>query len=108
MNRTRTVGKSLWFSDAEWDAVQARMAAAGIDSFSTFARVMLLNGEVRVDRSRHDASRILAALAPIGNNINQIARQVNTEKHVHLDQLERVHELMRSVQSLLRDSESGE
>lgn len=107
MNRTRTVVKSLWFTESEWNSVQEKMAAAGISSFSSFARVMLLRGEVRVEHGRRDVARLLAALAPIGNNINQVARHVNTEKHVHLDQLERLMELMREVQAVLR-AEAGE
>ena len=102
MSRTRTVVKSLWFADAEWQSIRDKMDAAGVSSFSSFARVMLLNGEVRVEHGRRDVARVLAALAPIGNNVNQVARQVNTDKHVHLDQLERLTELMREVQAMLR------
>lgn len=102
VRRERSVSKGVWFSEAEWVRVQERMEAARFSSFGTFARVMCLNGEVRVDESRFDVERLLVELAPIGNNVNQIARYVNTHRAADADSLDQIKGLLREIQDLVR------
>ena len=42
-----------------------------------------------------------AALSPIGNNINQIARKVNTSNLASLEQLEAVRLLLENVEAIV-------
>ena len=86
--------KIVYFSETEWRDIQDIMSAIGVESFSGFARKMILNGRVLVNSRPMDAQRVRAMLAPIGNNINQIARHVNVEQVLYLEDLQAVRGLM--------------
>ena len=92
--RARPIMKMVYFSEVEWLDVQDTMSAIGSENFSDFARMMILNGRVLVNSRPMDAQRVRAMLAPIGNNINQIARQVNVEQVLYLEDLQAVRSLM--------------
>lgn len=77
------------------------MAAIGAKSFSDYARKMILNGRVLVNSRPMDAQRVRAMLAPIGNNINQIARAVNVEQVLYIEDLEAVRKLMERAVGIL-------
>ncbi|XCB29579.1 relaxase/mobilization nuclease domain-containing protein [Arcanobacterium hippocoleae] len=88
--RAGQVHKSLWMSDADWGVVERRMRSYGQKNFSKFAREVLTNGIVTVAYSRSVADEITRALAPIGNNVNQIARKANTDGFASLAQLNEI------------------
>lgn len=92
--RERKIPRTIWFSEDEWCAIQETMSAIGVENFSGFARKMILNGRVLVNSRPMDAQRVRAMLAPIGNNINQIARHVNVEQVLYLEDLQAVRGLM--------------
>ena len=92
--RARPVMKMVYFSETEWRDIQDIMSAIGVENFSGFARKMILNGRVLVNSRPMDAQRVRAMLAPIGNNINQIARHVNVEQILYLEDLQAVRGLM--------------
>lgn len=92
--RARPVMKMVYFSETEWRDIQDIMSAIGVENFSGFARKMILNGRVLVNSRPMDAQRVRAMLAPIGNNINQIARHVNVEQVLYLEDLQAVRGLM--------------
>lgn len=92
--RARPVMKMVYFSETEWRDIQDIMSAIGVENFSGFARKMILNGRVLVNSRPMDAQRVRAMLAPIGNNINQIARHVNVEQVLYLEDLQAMRGLM--------------
>ena len=92
--RARPVMKMVYFSETEWRDIQDIMSAIGVENVSGFARKMILNGRVLVNSRPMDAQRVRAMLAPIGNNINQIARHVNVEQVLYLEDLQAVRGLM--------------
>ena len=92
--RARPVMKMVYFSETEWRDIQDIMSAIGVENFSGFARKMILNGRILVNSRPMDAQRVRAMLAPIGNNINQIARHVNVEQVLYLEDLQAVRGLM--------------
>ncbi len=102
--RSRGVFKGLWFSDEEWRRVERRMRIAGASDFAKFARPALLDGEIRVERVAFDPSVVRAELSRIGNNINQIARHVNTEDAVTFSEMQAARAMLRQVQALLDES----
>ena len=78
--RTRKVQKKVYFSAVEWEMISRRMRGYHQTNFSQFARETLTTGLVtaRPDK-RLVAREIERQLGPIGNNINQLARQANTD-----------------------------
>ena len=76
--RSRGVFKGLWLSDAEWKRVERRMELAEARTFADYARRALTEGKIVVRRVAFDPAPLRAELSRIGNNINQIARALNT------------------------------
>lgn len=100
-NRRRRVFKGVYFDESEWVRAKEIMAGGGWGSFSDFAREMILNRTVVVNNRRLDVVGLRAALSPIGNNINQIARKVNTSNLASLEQLEAVRLLLENVEAIV-------
>lgn len=81
----RNISLNIWLSPAEKNALRER---AGTQPVSTWLRNLALGQKPNV-RDTHRQERIVAharalsplilAIAKIGNNLNQIARQVNTD-----------------------------
>lgn len=83
----RTLKKSVKLSPSEWLLVSERMSLARTPRFSTYARGMLLDGEINIDYRRVDVDQVRHLIAPLGNNLNQIARHTNIEditSHEHM------------------------
>jgi len=99
--RSRPVRKALSFSAAEWERVERRMLVAGARKFEPFGRAAVLEGEVRVKRVAFDPSQLRVELSRIGNNVNQIARHVNTEDVVTYEEMRAARELLGQVQALI-------
>jgi hypothetical protein len=77
---------------AELDAAAARHGAP----VSTYARAMLFRGsEAAVTRRNPDAVGLMRELNAIGNNLNQIARGVNTSGQLHDDELRQALESLK-------------
>lgn len=89
VNRERPISKKVWFSDEEWLAVESKMHEAQVTNFSSFARELLLTGEVR----HYDFSALKEQSAIIGRipgNINQIAKRCNENHSVHTNDVEQL------------------
>lgn len=96
--RSREVFKGLWLSDAEWKRVERRMELAEARTFAEYARHALTEGKIVVRRVAFDPAPLRVELSRIGNNINQIARQVNTDDVVTVEQMRATRELLGQVQ----------
>lgn len=101
-NRSRSKQLSIYFTPAEWEEVQAKMATAGVTNFTLFAREMLLDGEVRYyDFSvLKDISRDLARLA---GSINQIAKRCNETRNLYASDVELLRQEYMQVKSIAQE-----
>ncbi|QQU08083.1 MobC family plasmid mobilization relaxosome protein [Mobiluncus curtisii] len=97
----RSVVRKTYVSPGEWDMIASRMHAVEQTNFSRFARVLLTNGKVRVSSSRALSEILTRLIAPIGNNINQIARQANTNDIATYAMVEETFRLMSEVQAVI-------
>lgn len=70
----KDVRKTLRFSAEEFAQIQAELDRANI-SFSTFARSAILKKKIKLPIERE----YLYELNRIGNNLNQIAKRVNSD-----------------------------
>ena len=107
VNRSRPVRKKVSFSEGEWERVLRRMEIAGVSRFESFGRAAILDGEVRVQRVAFDPSVLRVELSRIGNNVNQIARHVNTEDAVTFEEMRAARMLLVQVQKLISDAVSS-
>ena len=75
--RVRSMPIYVWVRPDEMEAIQGRMAEAGISNLSAYVRKMALNGYVlHVDLS--DIRELVALQRRCANNLNQVAVHANT------------------------------
>ena len=89
VNRERPISKKVGLSEEEWQIVQGKMHEGQMTNFSSFARKMLLQGEVK----HYDFSVLKEQSAIIGRiagNINQIAKRCNENHSVHINDVEQL------------------
>ncbi|CAM3517097.1 plasmid mobilization relaxosome protein MobC [Streptococcus pluranimalium] len=79
--RSRAIQKIIRVNEDEQRRVKEQMAKAGIDNFSTFARLMLTTGQVKVIHFE-EVIALRKELNRIGVNINQIAKVANTDEMI--------------------------
>lgn len=99
-SRRRPIIKSVAFSAGEWEAVERRMTLANL-RFGALARRSILDGSITVKRVAFDPVRFGAELGRIGNNINQIARQANTESVATREDVKAARALLGELQGLI-------
>lgn len=106
--RSRPVRKEITFARDEWEEVrrlQERLARYSPEyrSFGFFARRLMLGRSLNVTfvRTLTDPEPIAAAVARIGVNVNEIARQANTDGHVTAGQLDEVALSLEQVRRLI-------
>ncbi|MFC5369834.1 MobC family plasmid mobilization relaxosome protein [Arcanobacterium bovis] len=88
--------KEFRLSPADWDMIARRMRAKGQKNFSKFARELLTTGVISVSYQRTLSDSLERHLSAIGNNINQIARQANTNNMA-------THEMVNEAYALLTE-----
>lgn len=87
--RTRPIMKPVYFTKEEWQIVQGKMHEDQVTNFSSFARELLLQGEVK----HYDFNALKEQSAIIGRiagNINQIAKRCNENHSVHTNDVEQL------------------
>lgn len=99
--RSRPVIKSVAFTEGEWERVERRLQLTASRSFGEFARRAILDQEIVVRQVAFDPKPLGAEIARIGNNINQIARLVNTESVTTLEEMKATRALVREIQALI-------
>lgn len=94
--RSRPIKREFYINKNEDNIIKSKMKEHNLKNFSTYARKMLLEGEVKVinfdelRQFRYEVKRI-------GTNINQIAKQVNIDDEVDREQLRDILELLKEV-----------
>ena len=83
----------------EWKQIHERMAEVGMKNMSAFIRKMALNGYlIKLDLS--DVKEVLRLLHINSNNLNQYAKQANTNGSIYygdIQNLKRQHEDLCSL-----------
>lgn len=78
--KPKHVIKPLRFNAEEWDKIQEIMELQGYKMFGRFAKSQLLKKKYgsKKEVMKREEYQIIGQLSRIGNNINQIARQLNS------------------------------
>lgn len=105
-HRERPIQKLFWINESENQAIRRKMGEAGIRNFSTFARYMLLTGRVQVINFE-ELSKLRQEINRVGVNINQIARQVNTNEEASREELVAVLEKLQEIEELIEGKIEG-
>ena len=79
------------------------MAQHNFSNFNTYARYMLLTGEVvTVDYS--ELIKLRTEINRIGTNINQLARYVNTNEEISLENYQNLQHSLAEVKRLMEEN----
>lgn len=93
--RTRNHRFSIWLNDKELSYLTKQAELAGLKK-EPFIRKLIIGTEIR-PRPPDNISQLIREINAIGNNINQIARKVNTENRVSQNQLEEIFHLLGEI-----------
>jgi len=93
----RTITKSLRFSLAEYESINAELEKTNL-SFSSFTRNLLLKKKIN---SKTD-DKLILEINRIGNNLNQIARAVNKQDKINV--LSELVKIEQSIKELVNGS----
>lgn len=98
--RNREILRRFFVDEKENKLIQKRMQEANIKNFSTFARFMLVNGQIKqVDFS--ELTSLKKEVNKIGVNINQIVKVVNTNDEVSLEELQLILNELKNLNELV-------
>ena len=109
-NRSRTVRKTVTFSEEEWrwvadslkvenrQRIRAGLRPVGWMAFARNRIRCAHRVNITVPANRHEVS---VQLARIGNNVNQIAHYANTVRETDLAMLSRVFDELRQAERLV-------
>ena len=98
MAKEKTTGFFFKMSPEEWGMVEKRMEQTGIINKSAFIRKMCIDGHVIILDSQL-LSEIGRLLRITSNNVNQIARRVNSGGEAYRKDVEEVNNQLTEIRS---------
>jgi hypothetical protein len=101
--RYREIQRKMRVTPRENELIKERMELHGFKNFNTYARYMLLTGEVvTVDYS--ELIKLRTEINRIGTNINQLAKYINTNEKITLENFQNLQASLAEVKRLMEDS----
>lgn len=94
--KEKTTGFYFKMSQEEWDLVERRMAETNIRNKSAYIRKMCIDGHVLVmdPKPLNEIGRLLRITA---NNVNQIARSVNSDHGASRDDVAEINKQLAEI-----------
>ena len=99
--RKHTVSILLRLDEAQHRHLQKQEAASGL-STTQFLRDLIEGVEVKA-RLPNELPELLRQISAVGNNINQIARTVNTRKYATKEELAMIETLLAKIWDKVKD-----
>lgn len=96
----RTIKKSFRFTQREWTQIEEKCKQADITSTLYFQQIAV-TGKTASRNCHKEIKELTMQIAKIGNNLNQIARQLNSGKSTDLSILQTLLRIEKSLQEVL-------
>ena len=98
----RQIQKIMRVTPQENELIKQRMAYHNFSNFNTYARYMLLTGEVvKVDYS--ELIKLRTEINRIGTNINQLAKYVNTNEEISLESYQSLQDSLSEIKQMMNN-----
>lgn len=94
--RKRPVQKLIRLTQEEARFISDKVAESGMTNFNSFARIMLVMGEVKI-LNFEELRELRKEINRIGVNVNQIAKKINEDDQVSLNELSQILELQKDL-----------
>ena len=106
-NRNRHI--IIRLSETERELIQKKMAQIGAQNMSAYLRRMAIDGYI-INLDLPELREMVSLLRRISNNLNQIAKRVNSTSRIYTDDIEEIKRKLEEIwtqvnQILLRFSE---
>lgn len=103
--RTRPKQMKFRVTEKEKEMILENTKKLGFKSFDKYARKMLLDGYVINLKSADDETldHLMAEVSRIGNNINQIARRVNSNQNIYESDIQEIKRGQKTLSQLVRE-----
>ena len=92
--RKRMIQKKIRLTEEEARFISTKVLESGMTNFNAFARIMLITGEVKI-LNFEELRELRKEINRIGVNVNQIAKKVNEDDQVSLNELSQILELQK-------------
>ncbi|KEQ35125.1 bacterial mobilization family protein [Streptococcus mitis] len=92
--RKRMIQKKIRLTEEEARFISTKVAESGMSNFNTFARILLIMGEVNILKFE-ELKELRKEINRIGVNINQVAKKVNEDNQASLNELSQILELQK-------------
>lgn len=99
--RKRDKQLKIWVSQEELDLIHQKMAEFGTPNMGAFVRKMVIDGYI-VKLDIPELKEIIRLLGPIGNNVNQMARQLHSTGSIYQQDLVEVEKQLEQNYKMLR------
>ena len=94
--RVRNIPVQIYLSPEERDLIQQNMALLGTDNMSAFLRKMAIDGHV-IKLDLPELKELVSLLRYTSNNVNQIAKRVNSTGRIYAEDLSGIKDSMESL-----------
>ena len=102
----REVTIKIRLSDSELAMIREKMTEYGTDNMSAFIRKMAIDGYV-VKLELPELKEMTRLLSSYSNNLNQIAKRVNSSGHIYAADIEEIRQgqekIWRSTEKIIRE-----
>ena len=100
-NRNRSRQVKFWVSEDEYELLQKKREAAGGVNQGAYIRKMVLDGYI-VNLDIPELKEIIRLLSITSNNVNQMARRLNSDGSVYKEDLDEINIQLDQIYKLLR------
>ena len=100
-NRNRSRQVKFWVSEEEYQLLQKKIEAAGGVNQGAYIRKMILDGYI-VNLDIPELKEIIRLLSITSNNVNQMARRLNTDGSIYQQDIREVEVQLEQNYKMLR------
>ena len=94
--RKRDKQLKIWVSQEEQEMIRQKMAEFGTENMGAFVRKMVIDGYI-LKLDIPELKEIIHLLGPIGNNVNQMARKLNSGGSIYREDIAEVNAKLDAI-----------